>query len=162
MKEYQERESLMKSMLRTVEFDVKFKDDVWREALISFCQKIHTEEGVLFLQKVQKYRKAPFNARTKLQHNIYETFIKSGAPKQINLAHELVEEIELRLQKGQATVDMFQNVENNVKNTIMFDILPRFEQQYNFTDDSTSESSTTEVEMKSTKKSRSSVAFIQL
>jgi hypothetical protein len=108
------------------EFEKKFRDKQFREELKKFCEKHQNVENVLFLEQVKEYKKAQFGARVDMKMAIYERFIKSEAPMQLNLANEVVMEESFKINKSMGDVDVFKVVEECVVKTLANDIYPRF------------------------------------
>jgi PAS domain-containing protein len=121
------QEAHMKNVLKYAEFDAQFnKNKKFREGFLQFCKTSRTEESVLFLNEIRKYKTSSVEKRVTMQHTIYETFIRIGTKSQLNISLDLSKQVEIRLLKSLGDVELFHEIEEFVKSMIVVDSYPRY------------------------------------
>jgi PAS domain-containing protein len=111
------------------EFERKYRDQKFREEIRKFCEKNKNAENIHFLNQLKEYKKASFGDRVELKQQIFNNFIREGAPMQLNLANEVVVEETIKINKSMGDIDIFKHVEDCVIKILARDIYPRFVQE---------------------------------
>ncbi|KAL0486312.1 hypothetical protein AKO1_001944 [Acrasis kona] len=110
------------------EFKQKFKNNVeFRRAIRRFAKGERNEELVEFLEAVLKYRTLiTVEKRMDKQRKIYNKYFENDAPKLLNLDHALRTQYALKVQKSIGDVDLFDDAETHVEETVVTGSYQRF------------------------------------
>jgi PAS domain-containing protein len=112
--------------IKWVEFDSQFKIPSFKKALLKFCQNEKNAENVLFLEAVSAYKKKRVDHRVDMQREIYNRFVKVGAPMQLNIEQTTSEHFRVLVNKRLGDEDIFDPLEDMIKTLLMQDVYPRF------------------------------------
>jgi hypothetical protein len=128
MEQLQKQQNQMQMMTGMMRFDTQLQDVEFRTKLRKYCQNEYNEENMAFVEDVLAYKSKGVTERMGMQDEIYNTYIRVNAPKQINIDELLVQETLLRLQKSLGEANVFDPVLEKIKTMMLLDIVPRFYQ----------------------------------
>jgi PAS domain S-box-containing protein len=129
VQELKRQEESAQAMMKFVTLDAQMRVESFRKQLIDYCRKEHNAESVYFLQDMLYYRNSDIDTRVKMQYEIFEKYIRNGAPMQLNITTELVKQVQAKLDNAIGNIDLFAPIEAAVKSLFMIDIYPRFIKQ---------------------------------
>jgi CHASE1-domain containing sensor protein len=126
MEQLAKQQDEMKKMSDMMWFDAKMEDIEFRRELHEYCREELNEENMLFLDEVAQYKKQTIEDRIATQKVIFDTYIKIGAPRQLNIDRNLSMEMAIKLEKSYGNVNIFDKVVSQVKSILILDVIPRF------------------------------------
>jgi CHASE1-domain containing sensor protein len=118
--------SVLKSNLKIAEFNAQFGHDAFRRNLLQFAERIHAGEAIRFLIDVHEYKKSKVDKRAEKQFQIFEKYLRVGASLQLNISMELSERMMVNVQQSLGDVDLFKEVEEQVRGMVVLEVYPRF------------------------------------
>jgi CHASE1-domain containing sensor protein len=120
------QKSKLKSNLKIAEFNARFGRDAFRQDLLQFAERVHTSEAVRFLIDVIEYKKSKVDKRAEMQFLIFDTYLRIGAPQQLNISTELSERMMVNVQQSLGDAELFKGVEELIRGMVVLEIYPRF------------------------------------
>ncbi|KAG2389398.1 hypothetical protein C9374_013958 [Naegleria lovaniensis] len=131
LKNLKEKEKQYNLLIEKMEFKEMFDNHERRNQFKEFCAKEHNDESILFLEDVQLYKSLVNNLqqRSELQHEIYNKYLSTSAPKQLNISSEELETYGFKVKSGIGQIDLFDGLEKVIINNIIFDSFKRWTMQ---------------------------------
>jgi PAS domain S-box-containing protein len=114
-------------MEKNIEFDQLWSDSRRRQAFISYCTRMMSEENVKFLEAVEEYRSVMKQQhRVELQKQIITQFlIKDKSPYELNISAKTVKDLS-QIEKGFGQIDLFDGLEEIIRGQVVLDTFARF------------------------------------
>jgi PAS domain S-box-containing protein len=126
LEQLKQQNEKMKQMDSMFELDQNLEDEKYKARLYQFCQMEKNSENLEFLDAVKNYKRMNVKDRIEKQQVIFDTFIKLGSEKQLNISRELSEEMRHNLEGSIGASTIFDGIVRHVKTILVLDVLPRF------------------------------------
>ncbi len=120
------QKSELKLNLKIAEFNAQFGHEAFRRNLLQFAERIHAGEAIRFLIDVHEYKKSKVDKRAEKQFQIFEKYLRVGASQQLNISMELSERMMVNVQQSLGDVNLFKEVEEQVRGMVVLEVYPRF------------------------------------
>jgi len=130
--EIQGNKNTVEILLRNSEFERRWTSDTtgvdgFRRNLLRFCQTDKSDENVLFLQDIDRYKMIPnLDARISEQNRILRRYLSDDSDKQLNLHKESIDDVRESCRVNLGDVHAFDNIVEVVKISMTTDIYPRY------------------------------------
>jgi PAS domain-containing protein len=125
MSKSQATENVNMEQHRSNVLEQRYRNDTqFKEEVRALCEKEKCSECVQFLDSVRVYKKSNFSERLDLKQQIFDRYIKQGAPRQLNLSNEQVIEESIKITKAMADIEIFKPIETAVFR-MMYDVYAR-------------------------------------
>jgi PAS domain-containing protein len=116
----------LKRHLKYAKFDAQLDNPKFQESLLDFCRKNFNAESVMFLIDVSQYKTLKTEKRIQKKNEIFDKYIKIDAPQQLNISFEISRQMEKKVAESLGELDLFDEVADLMRNSIITDIFPRF------------------------------------
>eukprot|EP00009_Paramoeba_aestuarina_P006383 CAMPEP_0201519536 /NCGR_PEP_ID=MMETSP0161_2-20130828/10061_1 /ASSEMBLY_ACC=CAM_ASM_000251 /TAXON_ID=180227 /ORGANISM="Neoparamoeba aestuarina, Strain SoJaBio B1-5/56/2" /LENGTH=266 /DNA_ID=CAMNT_0047917599 /DNA_START=201 /DNA_END=1001 /DNA_ORIENTATION=+ len=97
-----------------------------RNSFKMFLAKEFAEENLLFVEAVEKFDDSPADERYDQGFKIYETFVKSGSPKEVNVEAAVRKNLNQKFEASEIKKFMFKDAFDGVLATLRDDNLMRY------------------------------------
>lgn len=122
-------------ILSESEFEKRWKDDTdgkFREKLLHICKKKKSEENVLFLMDIDRYKAIPkFSDRVDECEHIISKYLSDDGERQLNITHNLKSDILDRVDRDIGDSTLFDNIYTSIKISITTEIIPLLREHEN-------------------------------
>lgn len=102
-----------------------YRDPTLHNLLRAHMQAELNDEALLFLQEVDAWKLLK-DGRQRTARFIYDTYLRTGSPNEVNISSAHAEAVMLRCEKGNVNEDVFNECVDEIKGLIVVDVLPRF------------------------------------
>jgi hypothetical protein len=109
----------------TSQFDEQWRNHEFRQEFLRFAKKENNEENVKFLMDVLRYRWSPIELRVDMQKEIFNRYF-GDVSLELNVSATLIRNLEFKMARGIGDIDVFDEIEDAVREMIKTDIYPRF------------------------------------
>lgn len=127
------RHTSSKTMQKQIKLEDMLKDKAMKECFLTFLKNEHSEETLLFVEYVEQYKlQHRSSRRASIGKRIIQDFIKDDGAMEVNVSESLKEAVlESWQKKGSASLDLFDQVAEELKQTVLFEHFTRFQAKYN-------------------------------